>query len=131
MWNEILRTNQKKGNSQDKYLIILGDPNSGKRTVFNTIIELLNKQGKEINSSKEDLLKLEFKNTAIDYFYLDGVDLEEPSEDSNSKINCYIIESPMFFGLAKTIIKNAKLENVIILIMLDWKNVNFVVNLQA
>lgn len=126
-----MRTNQKKGNSQDKYLIILGDPNSGKRTVFNTIIDLLNKRRKEVNSSKDDLLKLEFKNTAIDYFYLDLVDLEEPNEDSSSKINCYIIESPMFFGLAKTIIKKAKLENVIILIMLDWKNVNFVVNLQA
>lgn len=93
MWTEILNESRSQRKFDNKPLIILGNKHSGKRSLIDSLFDTSKTtiHSKRLGHNTENKMRLHGTTTAIDYAYLNVMDMHDPD---NRKLKFTQVPTP-------------------------------------
>jgi hypothetical protein len=87
MWTQFLNESRSQRKYNNKPLIILGSKHSGKRSLIDSLFDISKTtfHNKRVSGQNDNKMRLKGLTTAIDYAYLNVIDINDP-DNSNPSI---------------------------------------------
>lgn len=94
MWNKILNETTDQAKFSNKNILVLGNKNSGKRTLFDSLHEMSQTEFPKSGTTDTNPGKLGIKgsSSAVDYVYLNVKNLEDPDDLTMARLGFSIMD---------------------------------------
>lgn len=70
-------------------------------------------------------MKLKGATTLLDYTYLNVVDLQDPDNGTNARLNLYMFEEDFQCNLINQVLNEKQIQHTVVVIALDLQEVNY------